>query len=210
VPEVFWKAADGSGETIRLLEGGVPRFPNSWTPDGHSLAFVQWGPESTRDIWILDLNRDGEVRPLIRTEFDELSLMFSPDGQWMAYVSTDSGRHEVYVESFPRGKGRWIISTGGGKEPRWSHDGTELFYRNGDAMMVVRIRTRPEFEAGPPRVLFEREMKHGIYDTPAYDVAPDGSEFVMIERPLELAPTQLNVVLDWDEELQRRLPSAPN
>jgi Tol biopolymer transport system component len=161
-----------------------------------------------RDLWMLDLHDSGEALPFVNTPSDEHSPYFSPDGRWLAYVSDESGRCEVYVESYPRREGRWIISAGGGKEPVWSTDGSELFYRNVDAMMVVSIESEPAFSASAPRVLFERKMKSGVYDTVSYDVAVDGSEFLMIERNLELAPDRINVVLHWDQELRRNLSTS--
>jgi Tol biopolymer transport system component len=208
VVNVFWKAADASDETTRLLESVHPRFPRSFSPDGRWLAIVEWNPESMRDLWILDLHGSGEALPFVSTPSDEHSPYFSPDGRWLAYVSDESGRCEVYVESYPRREGRWIISAGGGKEPVWSTDGSELFYRNVDAMMVVSIESEPAFSASAPRVLFERKMKSGVYDTVSYDVAVDGSEFLMIERNLELAPDRINVVLHWDQELRRNLSTS--
>jgi serine/threonine-protein kinase len=202
VANLYWKAADGTGETVRLAESPHPQFPRSWSPDGKLLALVEWNPDSMRDIWILSLDEAGEPRPIINTPYDELSPLFSPDGRWLTYVSDESGRFEVYVESFPRGKGRWLISAGGGTEPVWSADGREIFYRNGDAMMVAPIQSQPEFTAGAPRVLFQRAFKSGIYDSLSYDVAGGGQELLMIERRLDLAPKQINVVLDWSHGLR--------
>jgi Tol biopolymer transport system component len=208
VCNVYWKAADGSGEATLLMKGEHPRFPRAWSADGDLLLFVEWNPQSMRDIWLLDMEDGGEPLPIINGEYDEFSPNFSPDGRWLAYVSNESARYEVYVESFPRGRGRWLASSGGGTEPLWSADGRELFYRNGDAMMAVPILWTPRFDVGAPQVLFERRFKTGIYDSLSYDVAADGREFLMIERQLELVPNQLHVVLNWDEELQRRVPAG--
>jgi serine/threonine-protein kinase len=206
VVNIFRKAADGSGKAHLLLEGENPRFPRSFTPDGMWLAFTEWNPDTMRDIWILALSGEHEAAPVLNTRFDEHSPIFSPDGRWLAYVSDESGRDEVYLESHPRGHGRWLISAGGGKEPVWSADGRELFYRNADAMMVVSVRTDGELSAGIPTVVFEKSLKSGIYDSLSYDVSADGQRFLMIERNLESAPTQLNVVLDWQEELRHKVP----
>jgi serine/threonine-protein kinase len=205
VVNLFWKAADGSGEASRLVESPHPRFPLSWSPDGQLLAITEWNPDSMRDIWILDLNGSEESRPIINTQYDEYSPMFSPDGRWLAYVSDESDRNEIYVEPYPRGQGRWLVSAGGGTEPVWSSDGRELFYRNAGRMMVVPVRLQPEFGVGAPRVLFERALKRGLYDSLSYDVTADGRRFLMIERKMDLAPNQLNVVLDWAHELRDRV-----
>jgi serine/threonine-protein kinase len=206
VDNVFWKAADGSGEATQLVESPHPRFPQSWSPDGQLLAITEWNPDSMRDLWILDLNDPEEIRPIVNTPYDEHSPVFSPDGQWLAYVSDESGRNEIYVESYPRGRGRWLTSAGGGTEPVWSSDGRELFYRNANRMMVAPVQYQPSFSSGTPRPLFEKAFKSGVCDLLSYDVTADGQEFLMIERRLDLAPNQLNVVLDWDRELRRVVP----
>jgi len=210
VVNLFWKSADGGGDASLLLKSSAPRFPQSWSPDGRLLALTEWPPDAMRDVWILNLDCAGEANPIVHTPADEHSPMFSPDGRWLAYVSDESGRNEVYVVSYPRGEGRWIISAGGGSEPVWSPDGRELFYRHGNAMMAVPVQSQPTFSAGAPKALFESDLKMGVYDSLSYDVAADGREFLMIERRLELAPNQLNVVLDWDRELQRKVPVGPD
>jgi serine/threonine-protein kinase len=210
IPHIYRKSADGSGDAHLLLEGKYPRFPSSWTPDGRLLAFTEWHPETMRDIWIFSLDGTGEAKPIVNTRFDEHSPIFSPDGRWVAYMSDESGRVEVYVQSYPAGRGRWIISAGGGKEPAWSADGRALFYRSADKMMEVAIQTEPSFKAGAPRVVFERPLKTGVYDSVSYDVSAGGDRFLMIERDLEAAPNQVNVVLDWDEVLRSRVPIDAN
>jgi Tol biopolymer transport system component len=204
--QIYRKAADGTGPAARLLGGDHSRFPSSWTPSGKQLAFTEWHPENMRDIWVLNLEEEEKANAVRDTRFDEHSPIFSPDGRWMAYVSDESGRYEVYVQSHPPGRGRWLVSAGGGTEPVWSADGRELFYRNADAMMAVPISAGADFSAGKPAKLFERSLKRGIYDSLSYDVTADGQSFLMIERDLVAAPTQLNVVLDWQEELRQRVP----
>jgi serine/threonine-protein kinase len=210
VDSVYWRAADGSGDTTELVTGEYPRFPIDWSPDGSQLAIVEWNPETMRDIWLLDLEDAGKTRPLITSRYDEFAPIFSPDGRWLAYVSDESGRYEVYVESIPRGKGRWLVSAGGGTEPLWSADGRGLFYRHGDALISVPVQSAPTFNVGASRVLFRRTLKTGIYSTLSYDSTADGREFLMIERQSELVPNQLHVVLGWDEELRRKVPVKVN
>jgi Tol biopolymer transport system component len=210
VDSVYSKAADGSGDTTQLTTSEYPRFPIDWSPDGGLLAIVEWNPQTMRDIWLLDLEDAGRTRPLITSRYDEFAPIFSPDGRWLAYVSDESGRYEVYVESIPRGKGRWLVSAGGGTEPLWSADERELFYRHGDAVISVSVQSAPTFSVGAPRVLFHRTLKTGIYNTLSYDVTDDGREFLMIERQSEQVPNELHVVLNWDEELRRRVPVKVN
>jgi len=104
-------------------------------------------------------------------------LRDSPDGRFLALVSDESGQNEVYVHAYPDAHRRWTISSAGGTEPTWSADGSELFYRNGDAMMVVALETEPEFDPGVPRALFRKAFRMSPVLT-NYDVSSDGQRFV--------------------------------
>ena len=206
-PNLFWQLADGSGGLERLTTSEFVNAPMSWSPDGQLLAFIEVNPVTGFDIWVLRMG-DRKAQPFLRTRFNEASPRFSPDGRWLAYISDESGRYEIYVHAYPGPGGKWQISTEGGMEPMWNRNGRELFYRNGDKMMEVDIATQPGFAAGKPRMLFE-----GPYELPPipianYDVSPDGQRFLML-KPSEsvgAAPTQINVVLNWFEELKRRVP----
>jgi hypothetical protein len=127
----------------------------------------------------------------------------------MAYVSNESGREEVYVRRFPGLEARALISTEGGAEPLWSRDGKELFYRNGDRMMAVRILTaEPELIASPPRLLFQGRFQRGdTGGSPStnYDVTEDG-RFVMIQEDEAASAVTYHIVLHWTEELKRMVP----
>ena len=119
----------------------------SWSPDGQLLAFVEVNPTTGQDIWVLRLG-DRKAQPFLRTPFNEAAPRFSPDGRWLAYISDESGRYEIYVQPYPGPGGKWQISTEGGTEPVWNRNGRELFYRSGDKMMAVDIATQPEFRCG--------------------------------------------------------------
>jgi serine/threonine-protein kinase len=207
---VYWQRADGSGGLERLTTSDYTSVPSSCSPDGQLLAFVQIDPATGFDIWVLRLT-DRKAQPFLRTPYNETSPRFSPDGRWLAYISNESGRHEVYVQPYPGPGGKWQISTEGGTEPAWNPSGRELFYRSGDRMMAVNVSTRPSFTVGKPHVLFS-----GPYEpTPAtfsnYDVSPDGQRFLMLKpSETEQAPAQINVVLNWFEELKRRVPTGKN
>ena len=199
---LFWIAADGSGAEERLATSEEEQAPDSWSLDGQFLIFQQ----NTRDLWVLPLAGDRKARPFLQTQFGEYQGKVSPDGRWIAYSSNESGRSEVYVQPFPSPGGKRQISTEGGAEPAWARSGRELFYRNGNKMMAVDVTTTPSFSAGSPRVLFEGQFIGG---SRTYDVAPDGQRFLVV-RPSEqeAAATQINVVLNWFEELRRRVPAA--
>jgi Tol biopolymer transport system component len=213
-PNLFWQLADGSGGLERLTTSEYTQAPNSWSPDGQLLAFQEVNPTTQRDIWVLRMGDpspgSGQVRkaqPFLRTPFNESASRFSPDGRWLAYISNESGRYEIYVQPYPGPGGKWQISTEGGTEPIWNPNGRELFYRSGDKMMAVEIATQSGFAAGKPRMLFEGPYLPTPGTIPNYDVTPDGQRFLML-KPIEQAagPTQINVVLNWFEELKRRVP----
>jgi len=195
---LFWKAADGSGEEERLTVSQSNQWPSAVSPDGQALAFVSSG----RDLWILPLIGERKSRPFQQTRFNENSASFSPDGRWLAYTSDESGRNEVYAQPFPGGGRKVQISTEGGEQARWARSG-ELFYRNGDKVMSIALTTQPALVAGKPRIVFE-----GRYEG-TYDVSPDGQRFLMIKAGEHAtSATQINVVLNWFEELKRRVPTG--
>jgi len=224
---IFWQLADGSGGLERLTTSEYPQVPHSWSPDGQLLAFVETNPTTGYDIWMLRMGGtsqssaqvpsggSGQVRKaltFLQTRFDEAVPRFSPDGRWLAYVSNESGRNEIYVQPYPGPGGKWQISTEGGAEPVWNRNGRELFYRTGDKMMAVEIRTQPGFSVGKPRMLFEGRYRPTPATSPNYDVSPDGQRFLML-KPAEQeqsAPTQINVVLNWFEELKQKVPKGKN
>ena len=192
-------SADGSGETEVLYRRDPGDLlylaPSSWSPDGRFLALATRGG----DIFVLALG--GEPEPFLATEFVERTPMFSPDGRFLAYVSDETGRHEVYVRPFPGPGGKWALSTDGGSWPVWSKDGRELFYREGDRIMAVAIQTEPKFSADAPRVVLDV----GFAAEPAFDVSRDGERFLMIQRDAS-SKRSLVVVLNWFEELKRLAP----
>ena len=206
---IFWQLADGSGGLERLTTSEYLNAPMSWSPDGQLLAFSEVNPATGRDIWVLRLG-DRKAQPFLRTPFDEGAPRFSPDGRWLVYVSNESGRNEIYVQSYPDQRGKWQISTEGGTEPAWNPNGRELFYRTGDKMMAVDIATQPGFAAGRPRMLFERQYQPSPVMRANYDVSPDGQRFLMLKpsEQAQAATTQINVVLNWFEELKRRVPTG--
>jgi serine/threonine protein kinase/Tol biopolymer transport system component len=205
---VFWQRADGTGGLERLNISEHNQVPISWSPDGQLLAFLDVSPATGYDIWVLRMS-DRKAQPFLQTLFNEGAARFSPDGHWLAYVSDESGNNEIYVQPYPGPGGKWLISAEGGAEPVWNPNGRELFYRGGDKMMAVDVATQPGFIAGKPRVLFEGQYVPSPTTPPNYDVSRDGQRFLML-KPIEqaqAAPTQINVVLNWFEELKRRVPA---
>jgi eukaryotic-like serine/threonine-protein kinase len=216
-PNLFWQLADGSGGLERLTTSDHNRVPISWSTDGQLLAFIEINPTTGYDIWVLQMGDpsagSGQVRkarPFLQTPFNESVPRFSPDRRWLAYVSDESGRWEIYVQPFPGPGGKWQISTDGGTEPTWNPNGRELFYRTGDKMMAVDITTQPGFAAGKPRMLFEGHYVPTPGTNSNYDVSADGQRFLMLKASESVgsAPTQINVVLNWFEELKQKVPTG--
>jgi len=153
-----------------------------------------------------------EPEPFVTTPFTEAGPSFSPDGRWVAYNSTETGRPEIFVASFPAGGGKWQVSDGGGTQALWSGDGRELFYRTDTGIMSARVTTDGEsFRASRPEVVFEGDYLGGLrgvllpgFNFPDYTVAPDGKRFVMFQGSTEGAlATEARVVLGRFQELKR-------
>jgi len=207
---LFWQAADGSGppELLRAVLG--EQHASSWTPDGQQLAIEEFLGDRTTDFDIVLLPLQGEqpAQPLLRTPARERRPRISPDGRWIAYVSNESGREEVYVQSFPKLGNKVAVSTAGGNEPHWSRDGRELYYLTDrsqkSVLMAVSITTEPAFHAGPPTTLGETDGRRRY----TYDVLPTRRQFVAIQRvPDSGIHTELHLVLNWFEELRRLAPN---
>jgi serine/threonine protein kinase/Tol biopolymer transport system component len=208
---LFWQLADGGGGLERLTTSEDLQAPTSWSPDGQFLAFNENSPTTGDDILVLQLS-DRKVQPFLRTPFDESNPRFSPDGRWIAYMSDESGRNEIYVQPFPGPGGKLQVSRDGGREPVWNRNGRELFYRSGNKMVAVEMTTQPNFALGNPRVLFERPNVLAIVPISNYDVSPDGRRFLMVKptEQTQAAPTQINVVLNWFEELKQKVSTGKN
>ena len=207
--KMFWQLADGSGSSERLDAEGLPgRLPKAWSPDGQFLAFQENNPDTQRNIWILRLS-DHKAQVFLRTPFTEGAPQFSPDGRWLSYASNESGRPEVYIQPYPGPGGKWQVSTDGGTEPVWARNG-DLFYRSGSKMMVVDVTTQPTFSVGKPRMLFEGQYLAASFPQtgPAYDVSPDGQQFLMVKQLEQQVGEPINVVLNWVEDMKRRAPAG--
>ena len=208
---LFWQLADGSGGLEQLAKGDYNQYESSWSPDGQILAFVEANPTTGYDIWVLRMS-DRKAQPFLRTRFNEAAPRFSPDGRWLAYMSDESGRFEIYVQPYPGPGGKWQISTEGGTEAVWNPTGRELFYRSGNKMMAVDITAQPGFSAGKSRMLFEGQYQLTPTTSPNYDLSSDDGQRFLMLKPVEQAagPTQINVVLNWFEELKQKVPTGKN
>ncbi len=202
---LFWISADGSGEAEEIMAGPLSQIPDSYSREG-VLAYSLTAVPGNRDLWVLPPEVESPIE-FLSTQYDERQAMFSPGGDWIAFTSDRSGQDEIYVTAYPEGGTSHQVSIGGGREPIWARDGAELFYRKENQMMVVSLQMQPTFDAKRPRLLFEGTFDHNR-QVSNYDVTPDGQRFVMVRTSdVERPPTQINVVLNWFEELKRLVPT---
>jgi Tol biopolymer transport system component len=200
------------------------QYPNSITPEGTALLFCELRPKTGFDILRLPLaapqgaggatvsdERLSEATSLVDSPSAEYAANISPDGRYFAYQSAESGgRFAVYVRPYPDvSKGRWQISTEGGTAPVWARSGRELFYLDeSNTLMAVPVQTSgPQFSSGRPAKLFDTKYSGDFY---SYDVTPDGRRFLMMKESSagdRAHPPSMVVVLNWFEELRRRVPT---
>ncbi len=200
--------ADGSGEPVEIGPGGWACL----SPDERYLAYCLHAEGNDWDLYYYRLGEDGlpvgEPELFLDTSVISWHPQISPDGRYLAYHSTDTGNPEIYLKPFPSGPGKWQISVDGGYWPRWRADGTELYYVNGNDVMVVSVELEPAVRLGTPEVLFTRPDAIGVlpFGWPdAYDVTPDGERFLIAIQP----PGQekdiergLVVVQNWFSEIE--------
>jgi Tol biopolymer transport system component len=205
---LHWQAVDQSDEVEQIFQSEDPLRLGSLSPDGRLLSFSEQNPTTGFDIWVLPIHGDRIPQLVVGTSYNEHSPQFSHDGKWLAYESDEAGEYEVYAQPYPGPGRRLKISTGGGGEPLWAPSGKEIYYRSTDAMMAVDWVPKPSAPLGMPRRLFTDHYWRSLFQSPNYDVAPDGERFLMIKHaePLEAAP--INIVLNWFEELKRLVPTG--
>jgi len=203
--DLYRLAANGTGSPRLLLQRARDQFPTSWSAGGAAgdrIVFTEVGPNGTTDVLALS-TADGEVTPLVATDANERDASLSPGGRWLAYVSDETGRDEVYVQPF-LGDGRKArVSLNGGDSPRWSADGSELFFRRGSTILVVPISDAD----GPGVAKVVVTVPPGVAISDGYDVARDGRRFVAVNNFRDyqtVAASRLRVVFHWLPALERR------
>jgi serine/threonine-protein kinase len=214
---LYWQRTDGTGVAERLTKSESEQVPNFWHPGGRVLAFTDYPPGKSGDIWTLELEGDEATgfkarapQPLVNSSFHERDAAFSPDGRWLAYTSYESGQAEVYVRPYPGPGGRWQVSAGNNHWPTWSKRRKELLFlaAEGSQLMVAGFTTvgdtfrpdrpRPWLPGLPPR------WQHGR----SFDLHPDGQRLALLEPVEEGAGRIDHVVLvqNFFEELRRLAP----
>jgi Tol biopolymer transport system component/predicted Ser/Thr protein kinase len=205
--DLYVKPASGGGSEQALLKSPDYKVPTDWSGDGRFLAYQV--PGRAGGIWILPMIGGGKPFPFRTTNFTEVSAQFSPDAggpRWIAYSSDESGQYEVYVQEFPgspgapESSGRWQVSEGGGRQPRWRRDGRELYYiANDRSLMAVEVRSGDRFAAGRPKPLFPTRIVTEPFAAFHYAVTADGQRFLIDTVVDEVASKPLTVVMNWTE-----------
>ncbi len=214
--DLYERPAAASEEEKLLLESDAVKVPTDWSADGGSILFMntereneeekekereeteEKGGEREReerkdsDLWVYSV-AGRTAAPILNSRFNERAGQFSPDGRWMVYSSDESGKEEIYVQSFPAPGGKRQISSGGGSSPRWRRDGKEILYVAGKSLMSVDVTTAPVFKAGPPRRLFQFPTA----STFSYDVTSDGLHFLAALSLGDEPSTSVTLVRDW-------------
>ena len=201
---LYRKRSDGVGSDELLLESPFHKNATGWSRDGHLLYSVDNDPKTGYDLWSLlpvDRSTPGNPTVFLNESYEERNAQFSPDGRWVAYVSNESGTHEIYVRPFPGPGAKSPVSTAGGIEPRWRNDGTELYYIAPDStLMAVPMNVKDGIlEAGVPVGLFKPRLVGGGRAYPIihqYAVAPDG-RFLMNVVIGDAPTSPLTVLLNW-------------
>ena len=202
--DLYAKSSDGQGEAEALLKSPDLKIATGWSPDGAYLAYSDRAKETGWDVWVLPTSGDRKPKAVRKTPFAENVATFSPDGRFLAYMSLESGRAEIYAESFPGPGGRWQISTSGGGDPHWRADGRELYYRSPDQkIMAVDISVKDGvLQAGVPKALFLGRFDTGTARN-RFIPAADGQRFLAVAPLGREAMTPTTIVMNWGADLGR-------
>jgi serine/threonine-protein kinase len=210
---MYYTTANGAGTPRSLMQSGNHQWPGSFTADGKRFAYEEQNPETSRDIWTVSMESDGaglharNPEPFLRSSFNERHPSISPDGQWLAYVSNESGRFQVYVQTFPNSGEKWQISNDGGMYPMWSRNSRELFFRAMDNQIMVASYTVQghSFVPRKPR-MWSAHMLANAGSWANYDLAPDGKRAVVLMPAGRTAQDHIVFLLNFFDELRRRVP----
>jgi eukaryotic-like serine/threonine-protein kinase len=206
--DFFTKRSDGMGpEDVLYVQVGF-QTPDDWARNGKWLAYTDGNQETGNDLWILSLDGERKARPVLKTRFNEWGARFSPDSQWIAYVSDESGRSEISIIPAEGPGAKVSVSIDGGLAPRWRADGRELFYvtADGKAVMMAPIEFKPTLRVGAPVRLFAITRETGFRNRArnlSYDVSPDGQRFLMSVAAGERVSSRITIVQNWPALLDK-------
>jgi serine/threonine-protein kinase len=194
--------ADGSGHARRVSAGEV-RVGNSpaWLPSGDGLLYGSL----LDDIWLASIDPGKAPVQVTNTPARERSPAVSPDGRFLAYASSESGTQEVYVQPFPSGSGKWVVSNKGGNRPKWSSKGDELFFFRDFALMSVRFEPGPSFRVTRVEKLFDSQLR--VWEVAGYEPMPGGQSFLSVGFG-SASRGGVVVTENWLQEFRRKHPSV--
>jgi Tol biopolymer transport system component len=199
----------GPAQVLFEGEAGKPKscWPQDWSRDGRFLLCERYFPDKKdSDLWAIPINGDRTAFPVVETTFSEANGQFSPDGRWVAYQSDESGRREIWVQSFPDSGRKVQISSDGGVQVRWRRNGNELFYLTPDNRLIavpVRLGTgRDEPRVGMPVPLFQTHVSGNVVSGRHYHVSQDGQQFLV--DTLKEVTSPITVLLNWHPGLAAR------
>ena len=204
IRRIYRKLASGAGnEDLLSASVSTTDVGMDWSPDRKNILYSSPGEKGRMDLWILPFGGDVKPYPLLNSEFDEMQGHFSPDGRYFAYVSTESSRQEVYIQSFPLGGGKWQVSTGGGAQPHWRRDGKELYYISPERkLMAAAVKIEGTLVIGAVEPLFQTQIS-SMNHSNRYDVAADGQRFLVNSSVESNKQSPFNVILNWAATLKK-------
>ena len=190
----------GQEDTLVYRGPGIFSMPTTWSLDGRWTVISRSDSTGNQDLWLIPMKGGGSPRPYLQTPFIEDFAQISPDGRWLAYVSNESGRNEVYVGSFPEARAKYQITTGGSTVAFWSPSGDELYYTDTNStLFAVPVGSGGGFDPGIPRRLFRVPA-----DVNTLQIAPDGNRFLVSLLDESTESASLEVILNWPELLAKK------
>ncbi len=206
-PNLYQKAADSTGTSELLVKSNFNSQPTDWSRDGRFIVYASLNPRTMWDLWLLPMTGvapDRKPQPLLVSDYNEHAARFSPDGRWLAYVSDELQRNEVYVKAFSGPGAKQRVSTNGGTDPHWRADGSELFYLAADGtMMAVSVKPGASLEIGEPTRLFNfRATRQAWGYNPNFVVSRDGQRF-LVTTVVEEPDTIPRIIVNWPAALRR-------
>jgi Tol biopolymer transport system component len=201
--ELYWRDTSGTGQDVLLFASGTQLIVNDWSPDGRWILFSSLSRQTGFDLWTYSV-ADKKAEPWLEGPLDQVNARLSPNGRWIAYDSSESGRSEVYVQAFPdKGGGRWQVSRSGGSLASWRADGKEIYYLGlENSLMAADVRTEGTIDLGTPHPLFKAQFRATVARN--YDVVPDGQRF-LVNGPKESdrSGQSVTLMLNWLATLRK-------
>lgn len=200
--DLYIKSSTATGEAKKILDQTDNMVIHDWSADGRYIVFQVQNPGSRRDLRFLEhVGGDRwESNTFLETEADERVAVFSPDGRYLAYLSDESGRDEVYVKPFPSGPGKWQVSENGGTQPHW--EGDEIFFVSDDTLFAAQVSQAGGFRVRSTERLFQHRGLVNNLPIQSYDVAPGGEKFVLIESIKDDPVSTIHIIQNWAASLE--------